>query len=324
VDKVLRTLQATYAGGIAMVRYTFGAQPSLAPGYGILAVSATRPVTAPALTRLDVLPSSSQSGQPIDSRFRAACLNLGCHLWTSPRSEAHFYRGEGCSACHVLYSSQGDYQGGDATLLALGGGLPIQHRLTTSIPYSTCDACHNRGNYDEVRLVYDRRDDLDPAALDLLPAQERRYREYYQPIGQFTRCEWELDCVDCHTANQVMGTGDIYGRMKDSQTTQCLTCHGTLVSPPPVAQVIVESDPAVRQARVSGKYQVQPGDWLAVTSRGEKLSNVKKVGDRFVLARKVTGQQYTIPLVQGSKCQETPEEQESAACHACHDDSQRR
>ena len=47
VDKVTRSLQATYAGGIALVRYTFGAQPSLTPRYGVQAIWATRPVTAP-------------------------------------------------------------------------------------------------------------------------------------------------------------------------------------------------------------------------------------------------------------------------------------
>ncbi len=288
------------------------------------AVSATRPVTAPALAHLEALPASAQSGQAIDSRLRDSCLTGGCHLWTAARQEPYFYRGEGCAACHVSYDVQGTYQGADATLSRTKPGLPAQHRLTTAIPYSTCDACHNRGNYDGAKLVYDRRDDLNPAALDLLPAQERRYREYYQPIGQFTRCEWELDCLDCHTANEVMGYGDIHGQKKDSQVVQCQTCHGTLIAPPTVAQVADKNDPALRQARVSGKYQVQAGDWLAVTSRGEKLPNVKKVGGRFVLTRKVTGQQYTIPLVQGSKCQEKLEEQESAACHQCHDDSQRR
>ena len=60
------------------------------------------------------------------------------------------------------------------------------------------------------------------------------------------------------------------------------------------------------------------GDWLAVTSNGEKLPNVKRVDGRYVLTMKVTGQQYSVPLVMGSACQENLDQQESAACHECH------
>ena len=191
----------------------------------------------------------------MDDRFQTGCLTKGCHLWTASRQADYFYRGEGCAACHVSYAVDGTYQGGDVTLPRGQPGHPAQHKMSTAIPYSTCDACHNRGNYDVASLTFAARTDLDAKALATLPSSQRRLQEYYQPIGQFTRCEWELDCVDCHTANQVMGYGDIRGKIKDSQTTQCLTCHGTLTAPPPVAQVTTTDDPAVRQARVSGVYQ---------------------------------------------------------------------
>ena len=85
-----------------------------------------------------------------------------------------------------------------------------------------------------------------------------------------------------------------------------------------VSPVVNKDDAAIRLARVSGKYQVAVGDLLAVTDRGEPLPNVKKIGDRYVLTRKVTGQQYDIPQVKGSGCQEQLDEQASAACHECH------
>ena len=151
-----------------------------------------------------------------------------------------------------------------------------------------------------------------------MPAPQRRLQEYYQPIGEFTLCEWLLDCIDCHTAGQVMGDGHIYGKMKDSQSTRCLTCHGTLTATAPVAPVTDKDDPAIRQARVSGQYQVSVGDLLAVTEKGELMPNVKQVAGRYVLTRKVTGQQYVVPQVMGSTCEQKPDEQESAACHVCH------
>jgi hypothetical protein len=318
VDRVTRSLQATYAGGIALVRYSLGAQSSRDPLYATHAVTATGTVTSPALSRLLALPAATPGGTSVDDRFQRSCLSDGCHLWAAPRQADYFYRGEGCAACHVRYAVDGTYRGGDVTLPQGQPGHPVQHRMSAAIPFNTCDACHNRGNYDVASMSFAARTDLDARILAALPSSQRRLQEYYQPIGLFTRCEWELDCVDCHTANQVMGYGDIRGNIKDSQTTQCLTCHGTLNALPPVAQVTAADDPAVRQARVSGAYEVRVGDWLAVTKNGEKLPNVRRVNDRFVLTMKVTGQQYTIPLVMGSSCQEKQDQQESAACHECH------
>ena len=38
----------------------------------------------------------------------------------------------------------------------------------------------------------------------------QRIDDYYQPIAQFTQCEYTLDCVDCHTRSEVMGDGHIH------------------------------------------------------------------------------------------------------------------
>ena len=52
VDRVSRALQSTYASGIALVRYTFGAQPGPEPVYALRAIAATGVVTPPALAHL--------------------------------------------------------------------------------------------------------------------------------------------------------------------------------------------------------------------------------------------------------------------------------
>ena len=51
-------------------------------------------------------------------------------------------------------------------------------------------------------------DDLPPVAAPIpatMPPEGRRQREYYQPQTIFTRCEIELDCIDCHnrTAHEI-------------------------------------------------------------------------------------------------------------------------
>lgn len=315
VDRVTHSLQATYAPAIALVNYTFGGQPTLTPTLGISTVVALGPVAPPALARLAALPPTRQATGPVLARFVASCLDGGCHLWATPRQSDLFYRGEGCAACHVPYAADGRYTGGDATVPRAEAGHPAAHRLSTAIPYRTCDACHNRGNYDVAALTFVPRGDLIASDAFMLTSNQQRFQEYYQPIGEFTRCEWVLDCVDCHTPNQVMGSGEISARVKDSQTTECRTCHGTVAEAAPVSPA---SDGDVRLARVSGVYKVALGDLLATTRSGDHLANVQRLGNIYILTTKVTGQQYTVPQVTGSACEQKADEQASADCHACH------
>lgn len=73
-----------------------------------------------------------------------------------------------------------------------------------------------------------------------------------------------------------------------------------------------------QEAQLNGHYSLQVGDRTVVTERGEKLGNVRWNGDHLELTMKVTGATYAIPLVQGSACQQKPDEQASHYCHECH------
>ena len=94
--------------------------------------------------------------------------------------------------------------------------------LTTAIPYSQCNTCHNRGNYDLRTMTFVPRSDH----------PVNRLHDYYQPIAQFVRCEYTLDCIDCHTRVEAMGDGDLHSNKKEIQYVQCKTCHGTLAQLP--------------------------------------------------------------------------------------------
>ena len=167
------------------------------------------------------------------------------------------------------------------------------------------------------------REDLPPVAApipDNMPPEGRRLKEYYQPIAQFTKCEVELNCVDCHTAQEAMGNGHIYGTKKDSQYIQCQTCHGTPTAKPQVAQITDANELAMRQARINGNADwLKVGDRVIETARGELMWAIKQITpDHFVQLEMVTGQQYNVPLVQGSKCTQNGSDQSSQYCHQCH------
>jgi hypothetical protein len=233
------------------------------------------------------------------------------------------YRSTGCSACHYLYGDDGLYGGDDVTLPRDEPGHGQSHRLTTAIPFAQCNHCHNRGTYSLKQMAFLPREDLPPAAAPLsahMPEEGRRLIEYYQPLASFSRCEYELNCVDCHTSGEVMGDGHIYGAKKDVQYVECLTCHGTKDELPPVVRLSDPEDLGLRQARIAGRE-----DWLAVgdavieTKRGERMWSVKQTAPgRFVQIDKVSGKVYDLPLVKGSECTQDGEDQTSAYCHECH------
>jgi hypothetical protein len=313
IHRAITSIQATYAGAVAQVRRSFGAQPDGVARFGVFAIADDQvksTLAVPSLAAFD--PAAAGDPQPILD-FAANCLN--CHLGAEPIRQPYYYRATGCAACHTPYAGDGLYHGDDPTIDKTQAGHASSHRLTTAIPYTTCNACHNRGNYSLRQMAFLARPDL-PAAGRPLP--EDRLRDYYQPIGQFTLCEWELDCVDCHTSTEAMGDGDLYSSKFDIQYVQCKTCHGTLSEMPATATLDDPDDVELRRARVNGNYTLEVGDTVLLTKRGEKFGSVKSVDGRFVQTLKVSGEQMEIPLVMGTACRQKPDEQESRYCHECH------
>jgi len=319
VDQVTRSLQATYAGGIAMIRYTFGVQKDLAASFGVVGGVDPNPLsdTVSSLTAYQ----PQQDALPMETQFAQNCLTGGCHLTTPPIEAPYFYRSTGCAACHVLYNNDGLYTGADPTIARDEPGHAATHQFTTAIPYTQCNHCHNRGNYSLRTMTFTPRPDLPPAGpplSEMMPTEGRRLVEYYQPIGQFTLCEWELDCADCHTQAEVMGDGHFWPDQKTMQYIQCRTCHGTLTEPPTTVEITDAEDPALRLARLNDHYSLGMGDVVISTARGEKMGSVQLRGEQLVQFSQVDGQEYVVPPVMGSDCQQQPDEQESRYCHQCH------
>ena len=325
IERVNLSLQATYASAIAKVRFTFGAQPDDRAHLGTQAVSDDSPALPPSAIRSLTKFDPANETSPGVLKFASDCLN--CHL-SAPLAQSlnkpYFYRSTGCSACHYLYADDGLYRGLDPTVPRDLPGHGTMHRLTTQIPYSQCNHCHNRGNYSLKQMTFLERDDLDPVQLAKFAPQDRRLQDYYQPIAQFVSCEWILDCVDCHTSAEAMGDGHIYGTKKDAAYHQCKTCHGTLTEPPATAVITDTEELAMREARLNN-IPLQVGDRVLVTDRGEKLGHIQwpvtstvPILTMQALHLTRTHQVYTVPLVMGTQCPQKPDEQASHFCHECH------
>ncbi|MEW5986870.1 MAG: hypothetical protein AB1791_09580, partial [Chloroflexota bacterium] len=314
IHRVLTSLQATYAGAIAQVGFAFGTQPDLTARQGMVAVADPHVSTDTGVAALTLFQPGPAAPRPLQT-FAANCLT--CHVGGQPQVRPYYYRATGCAACHVVYENDGLYRGNDPTIDKTEPGHGREHRFTTAIPYYQCNHCHNRGNYSLAQMHFLERTDLaNPAGFP--KPTGFRLKEYYQPIAQFTLCEWKLDCVDCHTNQQVMGDGDIHSGKAETPNTQCKTCHGTLAEMPSLTRVDRPDHPAVRSAALNPNYLVTVGDVIVQSDTGDPFGWVQWDGQKLIQTAKITGQVYEIPLVMGSACQQRPEEQESRYCHECH------
>ena len=313
IHRVLTSVQATYAGAIAQVNFAFGGQTDATAHFGITAVTDDNITTDTGLAALAAFHPGPDAPEAVQT-FSNECLR--CHLSAAVTEAPYYYRSTGCAACHVVYENDGLYRGSDPTTPKDEPGYGRSHQLTTAIPYYQCNHCHNRGNYSLRQMSFLERDDLPgPSSLS---AQEQRELEYYQPISQFTLCEWELDCVDCHTNGEVMGNGDIHSNQKEVQYIQCQTCHGTLTEMPLLETITDPEHPAIISADLNPNYSVTVGDTVIATTQGETFGWVQWDGERLIETGKVDGRLYEVPLVMGSSCQQQPDEQESSYCHECH------
>ena len=301
IQRVQVSVQSTYAGAIANIRYTFGAQPDLTARYGIYAVKDDHITTATGLPSLDAFrPENDQN--PAIQQFASNCLE--CHINAEPREGAAYNRFTGCASCHTPGPLSANNTAPNQTLT-----LPGIHRLTVAIPYTQCNTCHNRGNYDLRTMTFVERPDQ--------PTD--RLHNYYQPIADFTRCEYTLDCVDCHTRVEAMGDGDIHSNKKEIQYIQCKTCHGTPTQLPLTKTLTDPNDIAFRQAFLNPVVGLQVGDTVLVTEKGEPLWNTRVLPDgTYQMVGKVTKQVFNFKPVMGSACTQTGEDQSSAYCHKCH------
>ncbi|MBK8420341.1 hypothetical protein [Candidatus Villigracilis saccharophilus] len=282
IQRVMTSVQSTYAGAIANIRFTFGAQADLSAHFGINAI--TDEQTQTGIASLASFEATADAN-PMILKFGENCLT--CHINALAREGDSFARQNGCAACH----SNG------------------QHKLTTAISYTQCNTCHNRGNYDLRTMTFIQRTDR--------PA--KRVDDYYQPIAQFTQCEYTLDCIDCHTRSEVMGDGDIHANKKDIQYVQCKTCHGTPTELPLTKTIEDPNDIAFKMGFLNPVVDLKPGDKILVTEKGEPLWNTRVLSDgTYEMIGKATKQKFNFRPVMGSSCTQTGEDQSSTYCHECH------
>lgn len=284
VPRVERSLMATMGGVIAVNRSVFGETTN---------GEASRPAHVAALGQ-----------SPADTHLRQLCAS--CHLGeqkTDLGPNGEDARGGGCAACHLSYS--------DETLAALRryeaakalgvADAPRHHpAVSLDIGNGQCFGCHSRSgriatNYEGWHEMHDppasASDPWRPSPSTTRVLADTRVFERVLPDVHQQR---GLDCIDCHTAREVMGDGTVLDRKGHARRVTCVDCH---VTPGSRTATVTRDqlDPESRRILAARKWPGPPAFTFGVARSGEALINLIVDGSgTATLVRKRTGERRPV------------------------------
>ena len=281
VQDVLKSLHATTCGHLGDGFYEHGLTKTKTPSFGVFGeTDDDGDVPEGALRAITQVPAPGDGGKDrIETHFadlpRKACMQ--CHLWSEGRAVKGRlgmdgdYRGEGCAACHVTYADDGRSKSGDRTIDKNEPGHPLQHRFTSKVPTDTCAKCHYGDA--SIGLSFQGKAQVVPgmpAGPDVPGTTDTLkngvfYIEDKELTPPDVHHQRGMHCIDCHTAQDVMGDGNIWPQMDHAVEIECTSCHGTI--------------DAVSDLR---------------TQKGRRVTNLFQEGDRFFLVSKVTGKRHEV------------------------------
>jgi len=174
-----------------------------------------------------------------------------CHVGVSGREKRGDYRGTGCSSCHVPYSNEGLYEGGDPTIHKEQPGHLLVHRMQgtrkskvkvrdieySGIPTETCVTCHNRGkrigvSYQRImEFPYGSPYDAKGKKQPKLHTKKYLFIKddlHHQVESRDGNPKGGLLCQDCHTSIGMHGDGNLPGTTLAQVEIECEDCHGTV------------------------------------------------------------------------------------------------
>ncbi|MBC8283333.1 MAG: hypothetical protein H8E32_05920 [Nitrospinae bacterium] len=291
------------------------------------------------------------SKHPADRLLRQRCFQ--CHIDSPPPPGE--YRSQGCAACHFTYSNTGLYEGNDPTISKTEPGHSKFHRLQALPKRRVCVQCHkgfsiqplgnepSPGKNIKTPLILEEKDvinetegplETEDSTLETPPTEEISKKEITaMEINQEKELSLfagrgnvqgdvhtarGMDCIDCHTQRDIMGDGNLYSKQHQAVEIRCETCHGDDNTYPMILKV---TDPKDEVIRLGKHYKGPPnsvGDWMAVTERKNRMTNVKVLNGEMVVLGKKSGRAYKIPLTRDAEAHFIPQHRSRLECTACH------
>ena len=243
VEHLMVSLHGTTAAHLSDGFFETGIEESRDSRYSVFPTKALKGVDGSTIDSLIQPPKVDKRDDQstLEAHFpdliRKECMQ--CHLYSQGRAvrgRVGFdgeYRGAGCAACHVPYSTEGLSDSGDPTATRVEPGHPLTHSMVTAPPTGACTACHYGDA--SIGLHFRGLSQLPPGAAGGPEIEGTTdsllHRSFFINDPAVTPPDVHhasgLHCVDCHTVNGVMGDGRLLSKMEEATEITCEACHGT-------------------------------------------------------------------------------------------------
>ncbi|MCP4601952.1 MAG: cytochrome C [Proteobacteria bacterium] len=162
-----------------------------------------------------------------------------CHLGVKGRQKRGDYRGMGCSACHIPYSNEGLYEGGDQSVpedepghllvhaIQSGGNIEVNGTKYSGIPVESCTTCHDRGKRIGVSFQGLMESAYHSPFTEGGGGQAALHTKHYLPMRPDVHLQKGMLCHDCHTTSDIHGDRFLKGTTLAAVEIECSDCHGT-------------------------------------------------------------------------------------------------
>ncbi len=225
-------------------------------------------------------------------------LCAGCHINKTENDFAGEIgkRGGGCNDCHLVGNTTGTHPA-----------------FTVQIGIEVCEKCHNRSN--RTALNYQGKFESEgygtPYGGGAFSEDTLSGGRFFYHIPADIHFRAGMVCIDCHTAEEVMGDGKRHAHLEDQIQVRCRDCHQASFKKPDSADI------SWKVIAVNTMLSVPDDSLLAVTSGGSFLNNVRRENGRVVLIKKTDGERRVIKQMEKNKnC--TLSGHERLSCQACH------
>ncbi len=241
--------------------------------------------------------------------LRQECLR--CHTGGKGREKRGDFRGIGCASCHVPYSNEGFYEGGDKSISKKEGGHMLVHAIQSSrevkvnvhdinysgIPVETCTTCHNRGKRIGVSYQGLMETEYEGTFDNKGKEQPQLHTKRYMHLTEDIHYSKGMLCQDCHTTNDMHGDGFFRGANLGAVEVECQDCHGTTTKYPWELPLGYSDEFATKpkegKARGTthtlaaylrqGSIPDDTGDGFLLSARGNPLTKAVRKGDKIVM-----------------------------------------
>jgi len=274
---VKNSIMTTNSGLIASTLYQWG----------------ERSILSDTLLNIETLPDTSLA----TSHIRKLCA--GCHVNKLQGDIPGEFgeRGGGCNDCHLV-----------AKL-----GSQIHPILTVEIGIDKCEKCHNRSN--RTALNYQGKFESEgygtPYEAGNFSSDTLSGARFWYPIPADVHFEAGMVCIDCHTAEDVMGDGKRYAHLENQVHITCKDCHQMQTGKPE------QDDWLWKTISVNKNLKIPADSLFARTGLGTFFSNVFKKKNQAVLIKKLDGKELSVKQI-GNRSECMMPGHERLSCQSCH------